>query len=47
MRPGAKNIFALPPTKIAEFERKIGAKARKKQKQNIFLFVIFRHNKIH
>jgi len=30
---GGKNIVALPPTKTTEFEVKIGAKERKKQKQ--------------
>jgi len=41
LRPGdeAKYIFVLPPTKIAEFEMKIGAKARK-QKQNIIMLLL-------
>jgi len=29
LRPEAKNIFTPPPTETAEFEVKIGAKARK------------------
>jgi len=46
----AKKIFAPLPTKTAEFEVKITAKAEKKTKVDHLLFVtsiIFRSNKLH
>jgi len=40
LRPGAKYIFAPPPTKIAEFEGENKRNSVEKTKQNILLFVI-------
>jgi len=49
LRPGAKNIFAPPPTKTAEFEMKNWCESTKEAKAEHLLFVLlfFQHQKCH